>query len=411
MKTATRILSETTRKRDELRLSRYWSDLIPSRCPPVLWFGNHKKENKIVTLGLNPSFGEFFQNQEDARERRYLKSSEERFYIYTEKDLENLEDPTVLNKVLQSYDRYFHKNPYTRWFGKPGGYNVELFINQLDASFYGDKPIGCVHIDLLPFVTTEKFSDLDRKKLDKAFSDDWFQDHHHELISYLKPKSIIVFGRSTVELLNQHFNYAIEFNREFKHNNRRYARYGVSVHKVKGMNIPTTGLSVNLGNPRGFTKELLNIFGNQVNQSLKFDNIKIWKTLPFLDYPISNELLDTALRHEDNHELAILGDAILKVAIREHYYEKGATSEKIQCKDETYGTDSYLFKIGYEKLKLQNHIVSKSGLWNNPEVNEVFARTLEAVIGAIYKEQGIKPAKKFIEKWIIPIKPCRKTCL
>jgi len=62
-------------------------------------------------------------------------------------------------------------------------------------------------------------------------------------------------------------------------------------------------------------------------------------------------------------------------------------------------------------LKLQNHIVSKSGLWNNPEVNEVFARTLEAVIGAIYKEQGIKPAKKFIEKWIIPIKSCRKTCL
>jgi len=361
-------------------------------------------------MGLNPSFGEFFQNQEDAREERYLKSSEQRFYVYQEKDLENLEDPTVLNSVLQSYDRYFHKNPYTRWFGRPGGFNVELFINQLDASFYGEKAIGCVHIDLFPFVTAEKFSDLNRNMFDEALSDGWFQEHHQDLISYLKPKCIIAFGRSTVELLNKYFDYAITFDREFKRNNRRYAWYGVSVHSVYGANIPTTGLSVNLGNPRGFTKELLKRFGNRVNQSLKFDCFEIWKTLPFLEYPISNELLDLALRHEDNHELAILGDAILKVAIREHYYEKGKTSEKIQCKDETYGTDSYLFKIGYEKLNLQNHIVSKSGLWNNPQVNEVFARTLEAIIGGIYIEHGIKPAREFTEKWIIPSNSCGYKC-
>jgi len=402
MKPATRVLRDTTKKRDELRQSQYWNEVIPSRCPPVLWFGNHKQENKIVTVGLNPSYGEFFKNQEDAREGRYLEPSEQRFYVYSEKDLENIEDPTVLNNVLQSYDRYFNKNPYTRWFGKPGGYNVELFINQLDASFYGEKQIGCVHIDLFPFVTTEKFSDLNRQQIYEAFNDSWFREHHQDLVSYLKPKLIIAFGRSTVELLNQHFDYALLFDREFKHNNRRYAKYSVAVQTISGANIPITGLSVNLGNPRGFSKKLLKMLSKQITQSPKFERIEIWKTLPFLEYPISNELLDLALRHEDNHELAILGDAILNVAVREHYYEKGKTAEMIQCKDKTYGSNDHLYKISSQKMKLQNHIISSSGLLDNPEINEVHARTLEAIIGAIYKENGIIPAKKFIEQWIIP---------
>ena len=66
MKTLTAILRETLKKRDELRRIPYWRDQIPERCPPVLWFGDHKQEPRIVTVGLNPSHGEFFKSQ-DAR--------------------------------------------------------------------------------------------------------------------------------------------------------------------------------------------------------------------------------------------------------------------------------------------------------------------------------------------------------
>jgi len=267
LKILTKLLRDSILKQSQLYQNEYWICQIPKLCPPVLWFGNHQPKKKIVTVGLNPSHNEFFKNQDTAKKRSYLSPIEQRFYVYSTEDLENPQDPTVTNRILQSYDNYFQNNPYTRWFGKPEGYNIERFVNQFEASFYGIKPIGCVHIDLFPFVTTDKFSDLDPLRLkEDVFEDIWFQEHFKKLVDFLNPQYLIVFGRSTVNFFNKYFDGSILLDKEFKANNKRYATFGVSSYKIYGKNIPLAGLSVNLGDPRGFTKELLKQMGRLVYQ-------------------------------------------------------------------------------------------------------------------------------------------------
>ena len=254
MKQSTALLKETLQKRDELRKIPYWHRQILERCPPILWFGDHRRSPKIVTVGLNPSHGEFFRTQDDARSLHYPPSSEQRFYVYSTNDLNNLLDPAITNRVIQSHDEYFRRNPYTRWFGRPEGYNIECFINQLDASFYREGSFGCVHIDLFPYATVDKFSDLDQSRMSDVFKDSWFIDHFKDLVDFLDPKYMVVFGRSTTEYLNKHFEGTISLNSAFMKNGRKYASYGVSVYTVFDKQVPLVGLSVNLGNPRGFTK-------------------------------------------------------------------------------------------------------------------------------------------------------------
>ena len=401
MKQSTNLLRETLQKRDELYTIPYWHRQIPDKCPPILWFGDHRRTPKIVTVGLNPSYREFFKTQDDARSLQYYPSSKRRFYVYSTIDVNNSMSPESTNRVIPSYDEYFKRNPYTKWFGRPRGYNIECFINQLDASFYHERSFSCVHIDLFPYATIDKFSDLDQSKMNDIFKDSWFLDHFKDLVDFLDPKDLIMFGRSTTEYFNKYFEGTINLNSHFSKNGRKYASYGVSVYTVSGKQVPLVGLSVNLGNPRGFTKELLAGMGREVQQKLN-DTPQTWRTLPFLECPINNELLDLALQHEKNHELAQVGDAVLRLAIREHYYNEQASAKVIQGKDGTLGDNDYLASVALNKLNLKDYVRSLSGLEKNPNINKVYADTLEAIIGAIYKEHGMNSAKEFVKKWLIP---------
>jgi len=399
-KTSTIILRDALTKRDELRRNSYWHQQIPERCPPVLWFGDHRNKPLITTVGLNPSHGEFFRSQEDAKNLNYPSSDEQRFYVYSAADLQNTEDPSVTNRVIQSYDDYFRRNPYTRWFGKLGGHNVEQFIHQLGASFYGNDSLGCVHIDLFPFVTVDKFSKLDQKRVEKyIFSDPWFLENFRSLIDFLEPQQMILFGKSTVEYFNKYFEGSINLGSEFREGNKKYANYGISAYTAYGRQIPVVGLSVNLGDPRGFTKELLAIMGRIVNNSLKTAKLEIWRSLPFLIKPIPDNLLTLALSHEKNQKLAQLGDAVISLTIRDFYYDK-LSADEIQVKNGDLGDDDNLAHIAIN-LKLDNLIKSSSGLKNNPDINKVYASALEAIIGLIYKVNDLENAKNFTKKWII----------
>jgi hypothetical protein len=403
VKPSTTLICEALRKRDELYRNPYWKDQIPERCPPVLWFGDHNKENLIVTVGLNPSHGEFFKTQDDARQLKYLPQEDQRFYVYSEHDLKTSQAPEVTNNVIQSYDRYFQENPYSRWFGKTGGYNVEGYLNHLDASFYGGKPVYSVHIDLFPFVTVDKYSDLDSTRLENdIFGDNRFRKHFIDLLEYLDPKFIIVFGRSTVNQFNRHYNGKISLDQEFKVDGHRYAMYGHSTFPVYGKPIPSIGLSVNLGNPRGFTKERLGQLARQVHGTATTPRApKLWTQLPFLSSPVCEKYLEIALQHESNQELAQVGDAALRMVIREHYYDKKVSAETIQDIDSDLGNNKYLAKIAFNDLKL-NHIVrSNSGLNRNLLITKTYADTLEAIIGAMYKTDGLVNVRPFVKKWII----------
>lgn len=405
VKTSTTLLRETLKKRDELYRIPYWRNQIPVCCPPVLWFGDQKRDSRIVTVGLNPSYGEFFRNQDDAKRLIFPPSSESRFYVYSPNEIAKLGDSTLTNRVIQSYNEYFRKNPYTRWFGKLGGYNIECFINQLDASFYDIGSLGCVHIDLFPFVTVDKFSDLDKQRLvTNVFNDPWFSKNFKDLVDFLDPRYLIVFGRSTTEYFNTYFGGSIRLNVDYRDSERKYASYGMTTYAIYGKQIPVLGLSVNLGNPRGFTKTQLSKMGRTVSQRLETGKQNTDRSLPFLKYRLPEKRVKQALSHENNHELAQVGDAVLSLVIREHYYKQKISAEKIQCKNKELGNNDYLANIAVEKLKLQDLIPSSSGLRYNPDKNEVYARTLEAIIGAIYQDNKIEAAREFIDKWIIPKK-------
>jgi len=403
VKTSTILLRESLKKRNELYHIPYWRSQIPVRCPPVLWFGDQKRAPRIVTVGLNPSHGEFFRNQEDAKGLRYPRSSENRFYVYSPNESIHPGDPTLTNRVIQSYNEYFRKNPYTRWFGKPGGYNVECFINQFDASFYEKRSLGCVHIDLFPFVTVDKFSDLDKQSLlSDVFNDSWFSNNFKDLVEFLNPRILIVFGRSTTEYFNTYFGGSIRLNLDYRDSERKLASFGRSTYTIYGKQIPVLGLSVNLGNPRGFTKMQLSKMGRTVSQSVHAGKDTTDRNLPFLKCALSEKRANQALSHETNHELAQVGDAVLSLVIREHYFKQEASAEKIQCKNKKLGNNDYLAKVALEKLMLHDRIQSSSGLRNNPNRNEVYARTLEALIGIIYQDNKLEAARDFIERWIIP---------
>lgn len=405
VKTSTTLLRETLKKRDELYRITYWRNQIPVRCPPVLWFGDQTRKLRIVTVGLNPSHGEFFRNQDDAKRLRYPPSSETRFYVYSPDESAKPSDSTLTNRVIQSYNEYFRKNPYTRWFGKPGGYNVECFINQFDASFYDKGSLGCVHIDLFPFVTVDKFSDLEKQSLlSDVFNDPWFSKNFKDLVDFLNPRYLIVFGRSTTEYFNTYFGGSIRLNIDYRDNARKYASYGMTTYVLYGKQIPVLGLSVNLGNPRGFTKTQLSKMGRTVSQKLETGKQKTDRSLPFLKHRLPENRVKLALSHENNHELAQVGDAVLSLVIREHYYKLKSSAKKIQSKNKDLGNNDYLANVAIEKLKLNDLIQSSSGLRYNPDKNEVYARTLEAIIGAIYQDNKLEEAREFIKKWIIPKK-------
>ena len=126
-------------------------------------------------------------------------------------------------------------------------------------------------------------------------------------------------------------------------------------------------------------------------------------------------LLKTALTHrsylnehrknnlEHNERLEFLGDAVLELITTKYLYthydkpEGELTNLRAALvKGET------LTKIGKE-LKIDSYLFLSKGeaKTNGRSHNYILANTIEAVIGAIYLDQGIRAAKKFISKYII----------
>jgi len=257
------LLADTIQKQLTLRQVDYWKKQIPEKCIPILWFGEHRQRSLVSTLGANPSRTEFFPSRQAAKDGELLDRQMSRFYTFTEEDLSSPTKPEILAKIIQSYDKYFNRNPYTRWFGKPsttGAYNLEGFLNGVGASFYKTVNLGCIHLDLVPFTTLDDFSQLDEAQLKPAlFYDGWAKQNLIRLLELLNPQRIFVLGRKNVEWFNK-FYYPLKLDNEY-HRGSTKARYGLSRIQVGHSKIPIAGVSVNLGNPIGFDKNSLHEFG------------------------------------------------------------------------------------------------------------------------------------------------------
>ena len=124
----------------------------------------------------------------------------------------------------------------------------------------------------------------------------------------------------------------------------------------------------------------------------------------------NQELLETALTHssyanEHNKEsyerLEFLGDAVLELITSEYFYSYTTYKEGLMSKIRASFVCEKALATYAKKMKMDSYIKVGQGQTNN--INDtIIADVFEAVLGAIYLDQGFATAKKYIEKIVIP---------
>ena len=107
---------------------------------------------------------------------------------------------------------------------------------------------------------------------------------------------------------------------------------------------------------------------------------------------------------EDNERLEFLGDAVLELAATKHLFEKCPDKDEGQMTSfrSALVKGKHLAEIA-ESLELGKYLYLSNGEEKSGgrEKKYILANVLEALIGAIYVEQGYVIAEKFIEKFIL----------
>lgn len=115
-----------------------------------------------------------------------------------------------------------------------------------------------------------------------------------------------------------------------------------------------------------------------------------------------NEHRDFPLDH--NERLEFLGDAVLELVVTEYLYctypnPEGELTNWRASLVNGKNLSEVAMGIGIEEILYLSHGESKD---QNPKAREyILANALEALIGAIYLDQGFAKSKEFIEKHII----------
>jgi hypothetical protein len=270
------LLENATRKLLELRSQPDWRHELPSRCPPILWFGNARATKPlIVTVGANPSRQEYLADARSTAIDKVRSTGNESMLSWLEPPLnrfrllkrtESLDDlltsEVLRHDIIEGYNRYFARNPYSRWFGqRVAPYNVEAFLQGAGASYYDGHParFQAVHIDLFPFATLDDFKSLQRQTERDLFRTRWAQGFMLELLTLLQPRALVIFGKTNFELFGKYHDARARQFDWTQHGAGRFC-YG----RTSASDSLVIGLSTNLGNPIGFDKQGLREFGARV---------------------------------------------------------------------------------------------------------------------------------------------------
>lgn len=135
---------------------------------------------------------------------------------------------------------------------------------------------------------------------------------------------------------------------------------------------------------------------------LKFKNIDLLKQA-LVHRSYINEHSDFELGH--NERLEFLGDAVLEIIITECLYQDFPNKPEGELTNLRASlVNSKMLATIAEELTLKNFIYLSKGEAGdtNPKARQyILANAVEAVIGAIYLDQGIRTAKKFIKNKIL----------
>lgn len=239
------------------------TNIIPWGCP-VPSFGDLSC-SKVATLGLNPSNREFV----DVKGRE-LDGELRRFHTLNSLELNQWSDANDghLKLITDSCRKYFLRNPYDGWFK-----SLDNLISGTKASYY-DKLNSACHLDLIPYATACKWTDLttgQRASLMKLAADSL------GLLLRESPICLLVLnGRTVVESLQSISGITFEKKEVPTWTLRRKSGLGVKGYAYKGIVDELSGVKLKRSvRVLGFNHNIQSSFG--VTTLIK-TSIKNWIT-------------------------------------------------------------------------------------------------------------------------------------
>ncbi|MEW8968959.1 hypothetical protein [Exiguobacterium alkaliphilum] len=184
MEHARDLLKEALRFQERLLASPFQKELIEG-ASPVLWYGR-PTDGQWLTIGTNPSRGEFFE-----RDGKVRSDDAQKFYWRDQSFEAYLEDETALDATIEYATAYFEAGrATTSWFGKPDGAKLEALLEGMDRSFYDGTAI---HVDFFKYATYRQMGQIrDGRR---------WMEHPDSLallertIRLIRPERLIVLGR------------------------------------------------------------------------------------------------------------------------------------------------------------------------------------------------------------------------
>jgi hypothetical protein len=158
---------------------------------PVPSFGDISRAT-VATLGLNPSNREFVD-----RHGKELDGNARRFPTLGSLGLQRWSEARRPHHeaIAESCRAYFSRNPYDGWFRQ-----LDHVIGGTAASYYGNECQAC-HLDLIPFATACKWTDLSRVERERLV--EIAGDTLARLLVDSPVRILVLNGRSVVEELQR----------------------------------------------------------------------------------------------------------------------------------------------------------------------------------------------------------------
>ena len=152
-----------------------------------------------------------------------------------------------------------------------------------------------------------------------------------------------------------------------------------------------------IANVSEYETSKLNNLSTKLN--LRFNNPVLFaKALTHRSY-----LERTTELNKSNERLEYLGDAVLGMVVAKILFEKFRDEDEgFLTKTRSHIVDKNALFKSAESLKLKKYILYDKRFIKDSEegIKTILSDCLEALIGAIYLDQGINEAQKFIVKWI-----------
>ncbi len=135
---------------------------------------------------------------------------------------------------------------------------------------------------------------------------------------------------------------------------------------------------------------------------VKFKNPKLLKQA-MVHRSYINEHPDFELGH--NERLEFLGDAVLEIVVTEDLFNNYPDTPEGELTNWRASlVNSKMLSLVSQETKLEDYLYLSKGEAKDKNTKArqyILANAVEAVIGAIYLDQGIKPASKFIKKHML----------